>query len=57
MDFGPEAVAWMKAHTLGDLKSLAASMESKGEDASMVWDFANALHEIEYGQMPRMGGV
>jgi len=57
MDFGPEAVAWMKAHTLGDLKSLAANMESKGEDASKLWEFAHTLHEIENSQARWMGSV
>ena len=57
MDFGPDVKAWMKSHTLGDVKSLAARIERKGDDASEIWEFANALSEIEYGQMPRMGSI
>lgn len=57
MDFDPQVKAWMKAHTVGDLKVLATSMECKGEDASVLREFVQALSEIEDGQMPRMGSI
>lgn len=54
-DFDPQVIAWMKSHTIGDLKNLAIEMESKGENANEVLDTIQALVEIENGQLPRMG--
>ena len=54
-DFDPAIKAWMKAHTVGDLKDLASHMECKGEDASAVRDMVQALEGIGNGQLPWMG--
>ncbi len=54
-DFDPRTKAWMKTHTVGDLKNLAREMESKGENASELLDIIQTLEGIEAAQTSRMG--
>jgi hypothetical protein len=54
-DFDPEVIAWMKTHTVGDLKNLAREIESKGEIANGIMETVQVLEEIEDGQLSRMG--
>jgi len=54
-DFDPAIEAWMKSHTVGDLKALAMSKKSKGENVSGIMAALQALEEIEQGLLPRMG--
>ncbi len=55
-DFDPEVIAWMKTHTVGDLKNLAREIESKGMIVNGIMETVQALEEIEQGQLSRMGG-
>ncbi len=45
-EFDPDVESWMRVHTIGDLRNLAASMESKGVDASEVNEFINELCSV-----------
>ncbi len=54
-DFDPEVIAWMKTHTVSDLKNLARELENKGEIVNGIMETVQALEEIEQGQLPRMG--
>ncbi|MDW5563026.1 MAG: hypothetical protein SA339_07355 [Methanomassiliicoccus sp.] len=54
-DFDPEVEAWMRSHTVGDLKALAENKRSKGENVSGLMAALQALDEIEQGQLLRMG--
>jgi len=54
-DFDPAIKAWMKAHTVGDLKNLAIRMEHEGEDASAVRDMVLDLEGIGSGRLSWMG--
>ena len=54
-DFDPEVIAWMKTHTIDDLRNLARDMESKGVNVNDVMATIHALEDIENGQLPRMG--
>jgi crotonobetainyl-CoA:carnitine CoA-transferase CaiB-like acyl-CoA transferase len=54
-DFDPQVIAWMKTHTIDDLKHLASEMESKGENVNDVMEVIQDLEEIENGQLPWMG--
>mgnify|MGYP001168580348 CR=1 FL=1 len=42
-DFDPSVEEWMKDHTIGDLRNLASSLESKGDDATEVREFISEL--------------
>lgn len=55
-DFDPEVIAWMKTHTVGDLKTLAREIESKGMIVNEIMETVQALDEIEQVQLSRMGG-
>ncbi len=55
-DFNPRVKAWMRAHTVGDLRVLATNMECKGEDATAIREVVEALTRINDGQLPGMGG-
>lgn len=54
-DFDPDIEAWMKSHTVGDLKALAMSKKSKGENVSGIVAALQALEEIEQDLRSRMG--
>ena len=47
-EFNPKEIAWMKTHTVGDLKVLAHEVEEHGEDASDLMVFYTDLHGIEH---------
>jgi hypothetical protein len=55
-EFDPRIEAWLRTHTVGDLKILAREMESKGENIHDIQEVLHALDLIEKGQLPRMGG-
>lgn len=55
-DFDPEVIAWMRAHTVGDLKNLAREIESKGMIVNEIMETVQALEEVEQEQLSRMGG-
>jgi hypothetical protein len=55
-DFEPAVEAWMKTHTVGDLRNLALNLECKGQNAADVREVVDALTQIENGELPRMGG-
>jgi hypothetical protein len=55
-EFDPRIEAWLRTHTVGDLKILAREMESKGENVHGIHEVLHALDLIEKGQLPRMGG-
>lgn len=42
----PQVVAWMKSHTVGDLRNLAVEMESKGENAAGLRDAIQVFEGI-----------
>ncbi len=42
-EFDPAVESWMKVHTIGDLRNLAASMERKGVDITDVNEFIDEL--------------
>jgi len=48
-DFDPETIAWMKTHTVGDLKNLAREMESKGQNANGLLETVQVLEGISIG--------
>jgi hypothetical protein len=54
-DFDPEVIAWMKTHTVGDLKNLAREIESKGQIVNGLMETVQVLEGIEQGQLSRMG--
>ena len=45
-EFDPTVESWMKLHTIGDLRSLAMRMESKGIDATDVNEFIEELCSV-----------
>lgn len=47
MEFEPEVEAWMKAHTVREIKALAMEIEGLGEDASELKEFYVELRSIE----------
>ena len=55
-EFDPRIEAWLRTHTVGDLKILAREMESKGENTHDIHEVLQDLELIEKGQLPRMGG-
>jgi len=47
LDFEPEVIAWMKAHTIREVRALAEEVEDHGEDAHDLKDFYKELRTIE----------
>jgi hypothetical protein len=47
IEFDPKEIAWMKTHTVGDMKALANEVEEHGEDASELIEFYANLRGIE----------
>ena len=46
VEFDPTVESWMKCHTIGDLRSLATRLESKGVDTTKVNEFINELCSV-----------
>ena len=47
LEFEPEVIAWMKAHSVHEMKALAEEIENHGEDASDLRCFYKELRSIE----------
>lgn len=47
LDFEPEVIAWMKAHSVREMKALAEEVEEHGEDARELKEFYKELRAIE----------
>ena len=47
LEFEPEVIAWMKAHSVHEMKALAEEIEDHGEDASDLRTFYKELRSIE----------
>jgi hypothetical protein len=47
IEFEPEVEAWMKAHTVREIKALAMEIEGLGEDANELKEFYAELRSIE----------
>jgi hypothetical protein len=47
LEFEPEVIAWMKAHSVREIKSLAEEVEEHGEDAKSLKEFYKELRAIE----------
>ncbi|HVO77456.1 MAG TPA: hypothetical protein VMS79_01155 [Methanomassiliicoccales archaeon] len=47
MDFEPKVEAWMKEHTVGEIKALAHEIEDLGEGADEIEEFYADLRSIE----------
>ncbi|MGD1061337.1 MAG: hypothetical protein ABR879_07745 [Methanomassiliicoccales archaeon] len=47
LEFEPEVMAWMKTHTVGDIKALTAEIEAHGEGAGEIEEFYSDLRSIE----------
>jgi hypothetical protein len=55
-DFDPTVIAWMKAHTVGDLKNLAREIESRVRIVNEMMGTVQALEGVDNGKLSRMGG-
>jgi len=47
LEFEPEIEAWMKTHTVGEIKALAHEVEEHGEGANEIEEFYLDLRNIE----------
>lgn len=47
LEFEPEVVAWMKSHSVREIKALAEEVEEHGEDSSELKEFYKELRTIE----------
>ena len=47
LEFEPEIIAWMKAHSVREVKALAEEVEEHGEDARALKEFYKELRAIE----------
>ena len=47
MEFEPDVEAWMKTHTVGEVKALAHEVEEHGADAEDLEEFYRELRSIE----------
>jgi transposase len=47
LEFEPEVVAWMKSHSVHEIKALAEEVEEHGEDPSELKEFYKELRSIE----------
>jgi transposase len=47
LEFEPEVIAWMKSHSVHEIKALAEEVEEHGEDSSELREFYKELRAIE----------
>jgi len=47
LEFEPDVEAWMKKHTVGEVKALAHEVEAHGEPADDLEEFYTELRSIE----------
>lgn len=47
LDFEPDVIAWMKCHSVREVKALAEEVEEHGEDAGNIEEFYKELKSIE----------
>jgi transposase len=47
LEFEPEVIAWMKSHSVHEIKALAEEVAEHGEDPSELKEFYKELRTIE----------
>ena len=47
LDFEPDVIAWMKTHSVREIRALAEEVEDHGEDARDIKEFYKELKTIE----------
>jgi transposase len=47
LEFEPDVIAWMKAHSVHEVKALAEEIEEHGESAAELKEFYKELKQIE----------
>jgi len=47
LEFEPDVIAWMKTHSVHEIKALAEEVEDHGEDAGELKEFYKELRTIE----------